>query len=170
VSLLENANAEPSKIAEARVLRAFFYYLLIDDWGDVPFYTENTITVEQIPQKSREEVYDYIITELTENVEKLSATKGGNYYGRFNKWAGYMLLAKVYLNAEVYTGTPKWSECLAACNKVTEGGFSLHPATAVAVTANPLGNTYFDLFGDTSPADETILSMYALENVVSRNV
>ena len=170
VSLLETANAEPSKIAEARVLRAFFYYLLIDDFGNVPFYTENTITVDQIPQKSREEVYEYVVNELTENVEKLSATKGGNYYGRFNKYAGYMLLAKVYLNAEVYTGTAKWNECLAACNKVAEGGFSLHPANAVAVAANPLGNTYFDIFGDTNPADETILSMYATANVVSRNV
>lgn len=170
VSLLENANAEPSKIAEARVLRAFFYYLLIDDWGNVPFYTENNITVDQIPQKSREEVYNYIVTELTENVEKLSATKNGNYYGRFNKWAGYMLLAKVYLNAGVYTGTPKWNECLAACQKVSEGGFSLHAATAVPVTQNPLGNTYYDLFGDTSPEDETVLSMYATANLVSRNV
>jgi hypothetical protein len=170
VSLLENANAEPSKIAEAKVLRAFFYYLLIDDFGDVPFYTENNITVDQIPQKSREEVYNFIVTELTENVAALSDTKGGNYYGRFNKWAGYMLLAKVYLNAEVYTGTPRWSECLTACNKVTEGGFSLHPANVVTATANPLENTYFDIFGDTNPGDETILSMFATVDVVSRNV
>lgn len=168
VSLLEDAKAEPSKIAEARVLRAFFYYLLIDDFGDVPFYTENNITVDQIPQASRAEVYSFIVSELTQNVDLLSTTKGGNYYGRFNKWAGYSLLAKVYLNAGVYTGTPEWQKCLDACQVVTEGGFSLHPGGANA--ASPLGYQYYELFGDVSPADETILSMFATVDVVSRNV
>jgi len=107
VDLLVKSNAEASKIAEAKVLRAFFYYLLIDDFGDVPFYTDNNITVDKIPQSSRKVVYDFIVKELTENVDQLSGTKGGNYYGRFNKWAGYTLLAKVYLNAQVYTGEAK---------------------------------------------------------------
>lgn len=168
VSLLENGNAEASKIAEAKVLRAFFYYLLMDDWGSVPFFTDNNITVDRIPQASRQEIYNFIVTELTENVDKLSTAKGGTYYGRFNKWAGYMFLAKVYLNAEVYTGTPRWSECLAACQVITEGGFSLHPATAAA--GSPLGNSYYDLFGDVNPDDETILSLFATVNVVSRNI
>jgi hypothetical protein len=168
VSLLEGANAEPSKIAEAKVLRAFFYYLLMDDFGSVPFYTQNNITVDQIPQASRTEVYNFIVSELTENVELLSTSKGGNYYGRFNKWAGYTLLAKVYLNAEVYTGTPEWQKCLDACNKVSEGGFSLHPGGASATS--PLGYKYYELFGDQLPDDETILAMYAKVNVVSRNV
>lgn len=168
VEQLEKANADPAKIAEARVLRAFFYYLLIDDFGDVPFYTENNITVDQIPQASRAEVYDFIVSELNENVELLSVTKGGNYYGRFNKWAGYALLAKVYLNAGVYTGTPKWEECLATCDKVSEGGFSLHPGAAS--TSSPLGYQYYELFGDVLPEDETILAMYATANTVSRNI
>lgn len=168
VELLENAKADPSKIAEAKVLRAFFYYLLMDDYGSVPFYTDNNITVDKIPQASREEVYNFVVSELTENVDLLSATKGGNYYGRFNRWAGYMLLAKVYLNAEVYTGTPKWNECLAACEVVNSGSFTLHPGSANA--ASLLGYQYFDLFGDVSPEDETILSMYATVNIVSRNI
>jgi starch-binding outer membrane protein, SusD/RagB family len=168
VELLENAKADPSKIAEAKVLRAFFYYLLMDDYGNVPFYTENNVTVDQIPQASREEVFQFVVDELENNVDLLSATKGGDYYGRFNQWAGYTLLAKVYLNAEVYTGTPMWAECLEACNKVTEGGFSLHPGSANA--NSPLGFQYYDLFGDVLPEDETILAMFAKENTVSRNV
>lgn len=168
VSLLEKSNAEASKIAEAKTLRAFFYYLLIDDYGDVPFFTDNNITVDKIPQSSRKEVFDFIVKELTENVELLSGTRGGNYYGRFNKWAGYTLLAKVYLNAEVYTGTPKWNEALAACNKVVEGGFTLHSGAADA--ANPLGSKYYELFGDVLPDDETILPIYATLDVVSRNI
>ena len=168
VNQLEKSNAEPSKIAEAKVLRAFFYYLLIDDFGNVPFYTDNNITVDQIPQSSRKEVYDFVVKELTENLETLSSTKGGNYYGRFNKWAGYTLLAKVYLNAQVYTGTPEWEKCLAACDKVSEGGFSLHSGAADA--SSPLGNKYYELFGDVLPDDETILSIFVTANVVSRNI
>ena len=168
VKLLVDANADPSKIAEAKVLRAFFYYLLMDDFGNVPFFTDNSVIVDQIPQANRLVVYDFIVSELTQNIDKLSTTKGGNYYGRFNKWAGYMLLAKVYLNAEVYTGTPKWQECLAACQVINQGGFSLHPGTNA--TASPNGNTYYELFGDVLPDDETILAMYANANSVSRNI
>ncbi|MES2649565.1 MAG: RagB/SusD family nutrient uptake outer membrane protein [Bacteroidota bacterium] len=168
VEQLTTAKAEASKIAEAKVLRAFFYYLLLDDYGNVPFYTENNVTVENLQQKSRAEVYAFVEKELTENVDKLSATKGGQYYGRFNKWAGYTLLAKVYLNAQVYTGTAKWAECLVACNKVSEGSFSLHPGAANS--ASPLGFQYFELFGDTNPADETILSIYTKVDIVGRNI
>lgn len=168
IEQLEKSKADPSKIAEAKVLRAFFYYLLMDDYGNVPFYTTNNITVDKIPQASRKEIYDFVVKELTENVELLSATKGGEYYGRFNKWAGYMLLAKVYLNAGVYTGTPKWAECLAICNKLNDAGFSLHPGAAN--TASPLGYKYFELFGDTLPEDETILAIYSSVDVVSRNI
>lgn len=168
IDQLQKSNAEASKIAEAKVLRAFFYYLLIDDYGNIPFYTDNNITVDKIPQASRQEVYTFIVKELTENVESLSASKGGNYYGRFNKWAGYTLLAKVYLNAEVYTGTPKWQECLAACEKVSQGGFTLHAGGANA--SSPLGYKYYELFGDVLPEDETILAMFATANVVSRNI
>lgn len=168
VEQLEKAKADPSKIAEAKVLRAFFYYLLMDDYGNVPFYTSNTITVDKIPQADRKVVYDFVVKELTENLELLSGTKGGEYYGRFNKWAGYMLLAKVYLNAGVYTGTPKWNECLAICTKLNEAGFALHPGTENA--SSPLGNKYYELFGDVLPEDETILAIYTTVDVVSRNI
>lgn len=168
IEQLEKAKADPAKIAEARVLRAFFYYLLIDDFGNVPFYTDNSLTVDKIPQASRTEVYNFIVSELTGNIDQLSATRGGTYYGRFNKWAGYALLAKVYLNAGVYTGTPKWAECMAACDKVTEGGYTLHSGAADA--AHPLGYKYYELFGDVCPDDETILAIYTKADVVGRNI
>ncbi len=168
VNQLELSKADPSKIAEAKVLRAFFYYLLIDDFGDVPFYTDNNIDVNKIPQSSRKDVYAFVVKELTENIDLLSESKGGTYYGRFNKWAGYTLLAKVYLNAGVYTGTTKWQECLDACNKVSQGGFTLHPGGAS--TSSPLGYKYFELFGDKLPDDETILAIFTTAEVVSRNI
>lgn len=168
VEQLENADAAQSKIAEAKVLRSFFYYLLMDDYGNVPFYTENNITVEELPQASRQEVYDFVVSELEENVPNLAETKGGEYYGRFNKWAGYALLAKVYLNAEVYTGTPQWQQCIETIEKLEAGGFSLHPGSANA--SSPNGYQYYELFGDRLPGDETILAMFATANVVSRNI
>ena len=168
IDQLTKANADPSKIAEAKVLRAFFYYLLMDDFGSVPFYTQNNLSVDQIPQASRTDIFDFVVQELTDNVELLSTQKGGLYYGRFNKWAGYALLAKVYLNAEVYMGTARWAECLAAVDKVSEGGFSLHSGMADA--SLPLGSKYYELFGDVCPDDETILSIYTTADVVGRNI
>lgn len=168
VSLLTAAKADPSKIAEAKVMRDWFYYLLIDDFGDVPFYTDNTVNPATIAQTKRADIYTFLVNDLKANVDLLSETKGGAYYGRFNKWAGYMTLAKLYLNAEVYTGTAHWQEALDACNKVATGGFTLHPATSN--TASPLGNTYFELFGDKCPDDETILAIYLTENIISGNI
>ncbi|MDH4461226.1 MAG: RagB/SusD family nutrient uptake outer membrane protein [Flectobacillus sp.] len=168
IEQLESSKADAAQIAEAKVARAFFYYLLMDDFGSVPFFTDNNITVDKIPQVSRQELYNFIVKELTSNVDKLPTTKGGEFYGRFNRWAGYTLLAKVYLNAEVYTGTPRWKECLNACEVVSNGGFSLHSGNANA--SSPLGNQYYELFGETLPDDETIMAIFTKVNVVSRNI
>jgi hypothetical protein len=168
VDLLQKANADPAKIAEAHVLRDFFYYLLIDDFGNVPFYTDNNITIDKLPQESRSVIFNYILTDLKDNIDKLSTVRGGVYYGRFNKWAGYALLAKLYLNAEVYTGTAMWTECMAACDVVTSGGFTLH--TGALDASNPLGSKYFELFGDVCPNDETILAIYTTVDLVGRNI
>jgi len=158
IELLTKANADPARIAEARVSRAYFYYMLMDGWGSIPFYTENTVTVDKIPQVSRATVYNFVVTELTANIDKLSSTKGGEYYGRFNKWAGYALLSKVYLNAEVYTGTAKYTEATAACDKIiNEGGFSLN--------AN-----YLDLFKDRCPDNEVIFAVFVDMDKAPRNM
>ncbi len=168
VEQLESSGAAVEKIAEARVLRAFFYYLLMDDFGNVPFYTENSVTVEKLPQVPREEIYQFVVSELTTYVPDLPTTKGGAFYGRFNRWAGYALLAKVYLNAAVYTGTPQWEKTISAIEKLEAGGFSLHPGGPSE--SSPLGYQYYELFGDRLPDDETILAIYTTANVVSRNI
>ena len=168
VEQLEAAHADPSKIAEAHVLRAFFYSLLIDDFGDVPFFTENNLSVGQIPQVKRKEIFNTIVREIEDYAEALPTAKSGKYYGRFNKWAAYALLSKLYLNAEVYTGTPMWQESLNALEKVDAGGFSLHSGAADA--SHPLGSRYYELFGDVCPDDETILAIYVTVDIVGRNI
>lgn len=158
VELLTKANAPASGIAEAKVYRAFLYYLLMDGWGDVPFYTENNLPVDKIQQKSRTFIYDWIVTELEANVPLLSSNKGGEYYSRINKWTGYTILAKVYLNAKVYSGTPQWEKAAKACDSIIlKGGFSLH------------GN-YLEIFGDVNPDDEAIYSLYINANTAPRNI
>ena len=70
-------------------------------------------------QSTRQQVYDFIVTEVNAAIPSLSINNDVHTYGRFsNKWAAYALLAKVYLNAGVYTGTPQWANCITACNAV----------------------------------------------------
>lgn len=109
--------AKTELISELKVLRASYYYLLCDLYGNVPLVTDFKIT--DLPQQStRVEVYNFIIKEILDNIQNLSEQPRGYYYGRFNKWAAYTLLAKMYQNAEVYTGTARWKECSDACDQV----------------------------------------------------
>ncbi len=106
-------------IAELKVLRASYYYILVDLYGNVPIVTDFKDT--SLPkQATRKEVYDFIVKEITDNIGLLSDTPRGYYYGRFNQWAAHTLLAKVYLNAEVWSGTAQWQNCIEQCNKVIE--------------------------------------------------
>src|SRR5690606_1304723 len=73
-------------------------------------------------QNTRQEVYNFIIKELIDNIPLLSSENNQATYGKFNKWAAYTLLAKMYLNAEVYTGIPQWQECINACDAVINSG------------------------------------------------
>ncbi|SDS46757.1 Starch-binding associating with outer membrane [Mucilaginibacter mallensis] len=118
--------------AELKVLRASFYYALIDFFGNVPIITKFDVPAGFLPaQSTRAQVYTFIISELTTNIPLLSATNDATTYGRFNQWAGYALLAKMYLNAGVYTGTPDWADCITACNQVINSGlYTLEPVQA----------------------------------------
>jgi hypothetical protein len=110
-------------VAELKVLRASFYYALCDFFGNVPIDTTFNVPAGFVPtQSTRTQVYDFIISDLTANIPLLSRVNDPTTYGRFNKWAGYALLAKMYLNAGVYTGTPDWADCITACDSVINSG------------------------------------------------
>lgn len=105
--------------AELRGLRAYYYYQLLDMFGNVPISTD--FTQSELPANStRKDVYDFVETELTDIMDYLPT---GVQYGRFTQNVAYTLLARLYLNAEVYTGTPQWQKCIDACEKVT--GYAL---------------------------------------------
>ncbi len=110
-------------LAEMKSLRALYYYLLCDNFGNVPIVTRYDLPADSLPmQNTRIEVYDFIVKELKENIEKLSPVVDATTYARMNKWAAFTLLAKVYQNAEVYTGTAHWQECISACDSVLNSG------------------------------------------------
>lgn len=117
---------KPSTIAELRGIRAVWYMMLLDTHGNVPIVTHFNDSVPQ--QATRQQVYDFVVSELTDVIPSLSEAVDATTYGRLTKWGALTALARVYLNAEVYTGIPRWKECLDCCNQVINSGkFSLTP-------------------------------------------
>jgi hypothetical protein len=117
----------PTFRAEARLLRALAYYHLMDLYGKAPFLTEADLPgFTAGPQYDRAQLFAFLEEELTEIQADLKAPRT-NEHGRADKAVAWMILAKMYLNAEVYIGTPKYTECIAQCNNIIGGGYSLAP-------------------------------------------
>ena len=120
--------------AEARFLRALSYYHAMDLFGSVPFVDESTPIGVFYPQQiERAELFDWLENELIA-IENTLTSPSQVPYGRASQAAAQSLLAKMYLNAEVYTGTSRWSDCITYCNKVINTG------------AFALDNNYSNLF------------------------
>jgi len=116
--------------AEARFLRAFSYWHALDLFGSVPFVTEADAVGAFMPkQATKAELFTYIESELLA-IESDLAEPGANEYGRVDQAADWTLLAKLYLNAEVYIGSQKYTECITYCDKVISSGYSLDPVYA----------------------------------------
>ncbi|HMR93680.1 MAG TPA: RagB/SusD family nutrient uptake outer membrane protein [Chitinophagaceae bacterium] len=115
-------------VEEARFLRAFQYWVLMDLFGKPAFVTENDAPLGTfVPQQtSREDLFAYIESELKDLENKLAAPRT-NEYGRADRAAAWALLARMYLNAQVYTGTPKYTEAITYAKKVIDAGYSLTP-------------------------------------------
>lgn len=112
--------ATETLVGEMRAARAFFYWLICDNFGDAPLVTT---TATDLPGRAtRRQIYDFVVSELIETLPVLSEATGTAMHGRFNRWAAKALLANVYLNAQVYTGEEKWAECLKECNDIIESG------------------------------------------------
>ncbi len=109
--------------SEARFLRAYQYWVLMDLYGNPPFLTEaNEIGVIAPEQIKRADLFKYVESELLAIEAELPVT---NDYGRVTKGAADMLLSRLYLNASVYTGTAKNTEAITYASKVIAAGYSL---------------------------------------------
>src|SRR3989449_10056372 len=114
--------------AEARFLRALSYWHGIDLFGNIPLVTENDPLGSTPPQQAtRADIYAYVVTELSDIVSQLPP-KGPSTYGRATPEAAHMLLAKLYLNAGVYTGTPNYRGWVTRAAPVIAGGYTLYPS------------------------------------------
>ncbi|MEH6406372.1 MAG: RagB/SusD family nutrient uptake outer membrane protein [Leeuwenhoekiella sp.] len=113
--------------AEARFLRALAYYHMMDLFGKAPFVTENdAVGAYQAPQYTRAELFSFIESELTAILPQLKDPLQ-NEYARADKAAAWMLLAKIYLNAEVYIGEDHYADCLSYCEQIINSGYQLAP-------------------------------------------
>lgn len=119
--------------AEVRFLRAFQFYLLTDAFGNIPFTTK--VSVDNPEQYTRAQVYEFIESELKDIIGEGSGNQilsdpapkkyGQQGYGRIDKAAAWMLLARLYLNAQVYTGTPQWAAARDYAKKVMDSPYDL---------------------------------------------
>ncbi|MFB6341305.1 RagB/SusD family nutrient uptake outer membrane protein [Saccharicrinis sp. FJH62] len=104
-------------MAELKVARAFWYYTLVDMFGNVPVVTQYDVPDDYLPAtNSREEVFNFVVSQLEENIPYLKE----DGYGRWNKYSASQLLAKTYLNAEVWAGKTYWDEVIALCDTIIE--------------------------------------------------
>lgn len=132
--------------AEARFLRAYQYSVVMDLFGDVPFVTEKDALGSVLPpQIKRADLFNYITSEL-KAIEPSLMAPGKNAYGRADQGAEWALLARVYLNAQVYTGTAKFDSAIIYSSKVIGAGYSLIPDyTQLMLADNNLNTSEFIL-------------------------
>jgi hypothetical protein len=110
-------------IAELRALRALYYFWLLDLYGNVPIVTEFDVPQDFAPENNtRQEVFNFVETELMETMDLLTRDSGGPAYGRVNYWTAKTILAKMYLNADVYIGQNRLDDALAAVNEIINSG------------------------------------------------
>lgn len=126
---LEHATADgegAAQIEEVRFIRALNYYYLLDMFGSVPFTLE--VSEAAKPQYTRQELFDWLETELKDLETKLPDTRLNDY--RVDKVAAQMLLARLYLNAEVYTGEARWADAEKYADLVINSQYKLHMTSA----------------------------------------
>lgn len=139
-----------SYTSEIRAIRAMFYYYIMDMYGNVPIVTDANVQLSEVKQSKRSDVFKFIINELQETAPLLPDEHSnieGSYYGRVTRPVAYFLLAKLALNAEIYThdnwtttsqtngkdiniavdgrNTNAWNACITYCDKITTEGYSL---------------------------------------------
>jgi hypothetical protein len=126
---------------EARFLRAYQYWVLMDLFANPPFVTEDDAIASTIPQQThRKDLFTYIESELKDLGTSLKAPRA-NEYGRADQAAAWALLARLYLNAAVYTGTGHYTDAITYCNKIIGAGYTLHPDYTQLVLADDNLNT-----------------------------
>jgi hypothetical protein len=152
-------------LAELRALRAYYYSVLLDNFGSVPIATDFTST-ELPTQSTRQQVYDFVVKEFTATIPQLSTATGTATYGRMNQFAAKGILARVHLNAEVYTGTPAWDKVLTLTQEIIGASkYRLDPSfrTPFSRTNNTSAEIIFAVPYDQVNANQSSFHMKTLK-------
>lgn len=147
IALLEPVGTEGSEafINELRAFRAIYYYWLLDLYGNVPISIDFADT-DPPANSSRQEVYQLIEEELLATLPSLQKTGPTDEatYGRVNYYTALAALSKLYLNAEVYTGTPQWQKAIDAADEIINSGmYALMPDYRSNFIRDNKGSTEF---------------------------
>ncbi|TAJ14426.1 RagB/SusD family nutrient uptake outer membrane protein [Marinilabiliaceae bacterium JC017] len=121
IEYLGDSETAKNAVAQMKVLRAYYYYLLIDNYGDVPYITSFSEAPEKPQKETRAKIFENIVIDIKASIDDLDGVSKSSV----NKYTAYALLAKLYLNAEVFTGTAQWQEAENYCDKVMEGSYGL---------------------------------------------
>jgi hypothetical protein len=114
--------------AELKTVRAYYYFQALDLFGNVPIAENNHLPLSALGNQTKADVFKYVEAELKQNIDSLSKEVNPTTYGRATQWFSLALLAKLYLNAEVYTGTSRWQDCMVVCDSILNSNkYSLEP-------------------------------------------
>jgi len=117
----KDSQVKTNLAAEVRLLRALMFYYMMDAYGNIPLPIAFGDTTRPM-QKSRAEAFALIESEIKTTLPYLSRATDAVQYGRPNWYTAYALLARLYLNAEVYTGANRYNDCVAACDTIMQSG------------------------------------------------
>lgn len=150
---------------ELLALRGFYYFMLLDLYGNVPLVERYDVEEGYAPTVTpRSEIFDFVESALTESITVLNPTKDITTYGRFHKWTAFTLLAKLYLNAEVYTGADRYQDCVTMCDSVIASGLYTLPedyfSNFIAENEGSEENIFVVPFDNLSPQNWTTLHMH----------
>ncbi|MHA4810986.1 RagB/SusD family nutrient uptake outer membrane protein [Flavitalea flava] len=121
-------------LAEMVALRSFYYFKAMDLWGNIPYVTNFKVDPATVVNLSRKQVFDSLELHIKSSLPYLNTTVDASTYGKVTRYMAFSMLARLYLNAEVYTGTPRWADCIAMCDSV------------IANKTYSLEQNYFDPF------------------------
>lgn len=151
--------AKQTSLAELKMVRAIAYFMLMDLYGNVPIVTTYGDFTPK-PNTPRKQVFEFIESEVKASLPNLSAASGVSTYGRANKYTAFALLAKMYLNAEVYTGTQRYNECIAVCDSVINSGlYAVEPRNTYLRMFHPNNGPSFKEFIFAIPYDPAANSL-----------
>lgn len=171
LSTLENAPAgAPAQIvAEVRTMRALSYFVMMDLWGNIPLVTKFGDTTKVTTTK-RADVFNFIESELKAVLPNLSANVDNSTYGRPTKYCAFAILAKMYLNAQVYTGTARNADAVSMCDSIIQSDkFELESNYKAMFNINngpAIKEFIFAIPYDGTQATEQIFARYSLHRAM----